>query len=250
MESFFEWMGTLKQEEIIRYAIVVVIVMVLIPYTDLLVKIWRKIIFREKLTIQKFGFRYYPYQEGEKDERNINFVLEGGKVQLYWEIKGALSVRIYPKVGQVNGNSAEVIVSKHMNEFRIEARSFFSKQIADIVIPAEAIKSLHTVHLSDTIVRTELQKVKATPFSEVHTLNTKITQSKINQFRFTSQMPETKHLEYKLKSSMEPHREYRDFIILKQACLKQHTFSTLKYNNVYPLKPFIWQFNKLKNNTL
>ena len=235
MEELFKWMASLTKAEAIGYAVLVCLTMLCIPYAALIFKICKKIVLWQKLDIGHFGYTFYPDNiERINNEKSVvlkhespEFVIEGSKIMLHWIVEGALWVKLYPGVGKVNGNAAELLIHRNRRHFTLEARGVFSKKQLHLEIPLDKIKLLNATELSAAKITTQVTLVKSFAFTESVILNNPFTES----------IPYTSKLTYHMPESLSTSKANTKKIIETQKIVKQYTFSTRKYNSINQLKP-------------
>ncbi len=237
MEFFFKWISTLSQAEQIGYASAVAFIMFFIPFSPVFFKACKKIVLWRKMSVSVFNYKSFSLIN-ELEKKEIDFVIEGGKVLLYWEVEGAICVKLYPKIGKVSGNSASVIVTKENRHFVLEARGIFSKKQLSLEIPLDKIKSLETKELSDAEVYTRVKNIKSFPYTESTTLNNQFTKSfSLNKPLTKLRMHFTSDLNYKLSDKLNYRKKQVKKDVEEQSLLKIYNFSTKKYNKINHQKP-------------
>ena len=246
MEQIFQWMASLTKAEAIGYASLVCFIMLFIPYASVVFKICKKIVLWKKLDVKHFGYSFYPDKIETIDKENSavlknefpDFVIEGSKIMLHWLIDGALWVKLYPVIGKVNGNAAEIIINRNRRHFTLEARGIFSKKTLQVEISLDKIKTLEVTELYDTKVITHVKKVKSFSFSDSSLSNKFFTKSEIKTNYLTKlPMHFTSGLNYVLPDNLTENKNKTKQRIETQAMLKKYSFSTKKYNSVYQFKP-------------
>jgi hypothetical protein len=255
MQKFYSWIGGLTNTEIIWFSILVCGFMLFIPLADTFFKLIKKLVFMKRMSVKFFSYQFYPIELTiEKDGKRVkelietpDFVIEGSKVLLYWEVEGALSTSLYPRYGKVKGNFSEVIVNRKFHEFQLIVKGLFSKETITISIPLDKIKTLETEIISDKTIYTEVPLIDSYGFTEGDQLNKSFTSdlnrwSNCNQnvvsnlsfvrlpFRFT------KELTYIDNGPFLSEKLNLKKLISENKIMKQYTFSTKKYNQVNNLK--------------
>jgi hypothetical protein len=246
MEQIFIWMASLTQSESIGYAILVCLILLFIPFSDIFFKLCRKIVLVQKLNIKHFGYTLHPDVVSQIDNAHSlilkqdhpDFVIEGSKIMLHWLVEGALWVKLYPGIGKVNGNAAEVLVNRSRRHFTLEARGLFSTKRIEIEIPLHKVKKLDVTELSDVEIQTQVKKVSSFAFSDSRLLCLNFTSHALRNHSFTKlQMHITSNLVYALPDGLVPNKARTQHMIESQKILKSYTFSTRKYNAVNHIKP-------------
>jgi hypothetical protein len=237
MEFFFKWIATLSQTEQIGYASAVLFIMFFIPFAPVFFKACKKIVLWKKMSVSVFNYKLNS-SSNDIEKNNIDFVIEGSKITLYWEIEGAISIKLYPKIGKVSVNAASVIVTKENRHFILEARGIFSKKQLSLEIPHDKIKSLETKELSDAEVYTRVKNIKSFPYTESKTLNNQFTKSfSLNKPLTKLRMHFTSDLNYKLSDKLNYRKHQVKKDVEEQSLLKIYNFSTKKYNKINHQKP-------------
>jgi len=257
MQKFFSWIAGLTNTEIIGFSILVCGFMLFIPLSETFFKLIKKLVFMKRMTVKSFSYQFYPIELiTEKDGKSIKefietpeFVIEGSKVLLYWEVEGALSIGLYPRYGKVKGNFSEVIVNRNFHEFQLISKGLFSKETISISIPLDKIKTLETKMISDSKIFSEVPFIESYSFTEGDHLNKKFSQdlnfcsifnknvvSNRSFVRLSNRF--TKDLTYIVNGNVLSEKLILNKQISENKILKKYTFSTNKYNQV----------NKLKNN--
>jgi hypothetical protein len=248
MEVFFNWASTLSQTELINYILVVIGIMLIIPYWNLLLLLFKKIIRLQSLSINSFEYQIKPKvlireENSEYIDLSYNkqdFILEGGKVILIWDIVGALHIKINQGIGKVKGNVAEVIVSKTRRSFILEAKGLFSKKQIELIIPEEKIKTLATEKVSQIVLKNKLKLDNSNNslFNFNKPINTKLIyqHNKLVQLQIQSILSQSKNQE------LTNLRRTLTSKIASQKISKFYNFSTNKYNLSHQLKPI--KFNE------
>jgi hypothetical protein len=251
MEMFFKWLSDLSNAEIVSYSVLICILMIFIPFAETFFKIGRKLVFMKRMSIKHFSYQFYPIEFViNEDDKSIlqvietpDFVIEGGKVLLHWEIDGALSVSLYPKYGKVKGNAAEVVVSRNYREFHLIAKGLLSRKKITISIPHEKIKKLETDAICNFKLFSEIALVDSHPFSEGVPHNHRFTENLLkikgfNQLVFTNHpfttMPHnfTHNLLYRNADVLSNKKKQLKERVELNKTMKIYTFSTKKYNQV------------------
>lgn len=246
MKQLFEWMSNLTNTQAIAYGVFVCLIMLLIPYLSIFFKIGKKIVLWQKLKVSHFGYTNCPSTLGTIRNKNTadltyeipEFIIEGSKIRLYWEVEGALWVKINPRIGKVKGNVAELILLRNNRSFTLEARGIFSKKQLFLKIPLEKIKVLNISEISDFQLTTRINYVKSFDFSNAVSLVKSFTKTisisflsnhlvKFITIKFNYQSPNDV-IEFKKKLNLR---------IESRTITKQHAFSTQKYNTINKLKP-------------
>jgi hypothetical protein len=246
MEQLFQWMASLTKAEALGYACLVCFIMLFIPFSELFFKICKKIVLWQKLKVSHFGYTFYPDTIEELDNEKAavlkhespDFVIEGSKIMLYWIVEGALWVKLYPGIGKVNGNAAELLIHRNRRHFTLEARGVFSKKQLQLEIPLDKIKLLDVTELSEAKIITQVNQVKSFAFSDSVLFNNYFTKSIPSNFLLSKlRMHYTSSLNYKIADNLVENKINTKQRIESQKVVKQYNFSTTKYNKVYQLKP-------------
>ena len=246
MEQLFQWMASLTNAEAIGYASLVCFIMLFIPFASVFFKICKKVVLWQKLDVKHFGYSFYPDKIETIDKENSavlknespDFVIEGSKIMLHWIAEGALWVKLYPGIGKVNGNAAELVAHRNRRHFTLEARGVFSKKQLQLEIPLDKIKLLDVTELSEAKITTQIKQVKSFAFSESVLLNNYFTKSMPSNFLLSKlRMHYTSNLNYKIADNLVENKVNTKQRIESQKLVKQYNFSTSKYNKVYQLKP-------------
>jgi hypothetical protein len=255
MEILFNWIGTLSQTEIVSYSILVCGLMLFIPIAQTFLKLIKKLVFMKRMSIKYFSHQFYPIELVlEKNGKNINkiietpdFVIEGSKVLLHWEVEGALSVSLYPKHGKIKGNMAEVIINRNNHTFVLVVKGLFSREKVSVSIPLDKIKTLVSESISTAKILSESPLMVDIGITQNETLNKTFTKTLSKETKYTKNVsanyPFIK-LPYYFASKLV-HREAEELfpfkVILRDKLernkiLKCYTFSTKKYNQINQFK--------------
>jgi hypothetical protein len=246
MVQLYQWMASLNKTEVIGYFSLVCFIMLFIPNALVFFKICKKIVLWQKLNVSHFGYTFYPDSIERSDTENAadfknespEFVIEASKIMLYWIVEGALWVKLYPGIGKINGNAAELVISRNRRHFTLEARGLFSKKKLQLEIPLDKIKTLDVTKLSDALITSQVNQVKSFAFSDSRALNIPFTKHVPTNIYFSKlRMHFTSNLSYTLPKSFFKEKSNTNHIIESQKMVKKYTFSTKKYNSVNQLKP-------------
>jgi hypothetical protein len=246
MEQLFQWMASLTKAEAIGYASLVCFIMLFIPYASVAFKICKKIVLWQKLKVSHFGYTFYLDTIEELDNENDavlkhespDFVIEGSKIMLHWIVEGALWVKIYPGIGKVNGNAAELLIHRNRRHFILEARGIFSKKQLQLEIPLNKIKLLDVTELSEAKLITQVKQVKSFAFSDSVLLNNLFTKYIPSNFLLSKlRMHYTSSLIYKTSDDLVESKLNIKHRIELQKMVKKYNFSTQKYNEINKIKP-------------
>lgn len=247
MEALINWMESLNPSEAIRYAILLAGIMIFIPLSDTISKLIKKLVSMKKMKIVQFGYSFSvkdleipdTSEDVVVNRNSADFVIEGGKALLFWKVEGALSVRVYPKIGKVSGNLAEVLVTRQNRSFTLEARGLFSRERMTLSIPESKIKTLETGEISKKKVQTEVTKVKSLPFTKRQISNRTMKAKQLfNRRVFLGSKSRGWSMNYQLPKRLIQLKINLSEFIQKSKILKTYSFSTKKYNSLIQVKPF------------
>jgi hypothetical protein len=245
MADFFTWISQMSRLEAFSYAILVALVMGIIPYSTFLYMAIQKIVLWKKMKVIHFGYSFYPnlVRSTSVIDSNFellpenNFILEGSPVILKWQIEGAIQVRLLPGIGKVKGNAAEVLVSRNRRHFSLEVKGLFSKQILQVEIPLDKIKTLETSDISEFKVETYVEKVTSYSITQ----SALFTNSLIRSLPVVKQLVNvslnaTRKLIIKRPLDIQKSSENANNIVSRQKLVKSYSFSTKKYNKYNQFK--------------
>lgn len=156
MIEFFKWITTLSSWEAWSLFGLLCIIMSIIPLYPLIKRIIIIKLNNEREEIKDFSWRFSPdklmtllddkgYYIKSGDN---NFLLNGSKIILNWNVTGAYRVDIEGLGKWIKGNTANVIVNKENKSFVIIAYTLKGKLTKKINIDPSLIKDLKTFNLS------------------------------------------------------------------------------------------------------
>lgn len=152
MFNFYQYLSTLSFWELFYIALPIVSLLILMPYFGHIFKVLRILIRFERLEILQFEIFYTPVYS-EKDSQlfgtSSDYFLSGTTATLYWRIKGASRVDLYPIGRNLKGNSANIIIENDNRDYTLTIYGLFGKKSSTISIPAESIKKIETEKISE-----------------------------------------------------------------------------------------------------
>ncbi len=245
MGAFYTWISQMTRLEAFSYVISIVLIMLVIPYASFFYKAIRKIVLWKKMKVIQFRYSFYPdLVKSTSDIDSIfellpenKFILEGSPVILYWQIDGAIQVSLFPGIGKVNGDIAEVIVSRNRRHFTLEVKGIFSKQILDLEIPLNKIKTLETSNITDFQVESQVENVASFPTTQCRLYTNSLIKTLPSSISFTNvPLNATRNLIIQRPLDILKSSETINYIVSKQNIVKSYSFSTKKYNTYNQFK--------------
>lgn len=159
MGTFFQWIATLSPPLVWSMFILLCLLLAVYPFNkqlktiiiNKLAKVTPEIVdFSWRMTSDHFLFYFQDNAYYITSKRN-DFLIEGGKILINWDVKGAYRIDI-ENIGQnLKGNSAWVTVSKEKHVFKLIAFTINGKLEKNIEIDQDLIKSLDTLNLSKDV---------------------------------------------------------------------------------------------------
>lgn len=144
--------------------------MALVPYLGTIGRFLKVIFKNEKAEILDFSWRiakdhfltrfkgksYYLSAQGK------NFVIEGGKIILNWNVKGAYRIDLLPIGQKMKGNTAFVIARKDNCDYVLIAHTLKGKLTKTLSIAPENFRQIQTFNISkeDTFKQKKFKNVK------------------------------------------------------------------------------------------
>jgi hypothetical protein len=240
MEHFFTWIAELTRRELLAFATIIALGMLMVPYASFLLKAVHKIILWKRMKVIHFGYAitrnddHLATSKHGDNQPDSDFILEGSAIFLQWKVEGAIQVRLLPGIGKVNGNAAKVLVTRTRRKFALEVRGLFRKQTVQLEIPLGKIKTLCVSEISELEVVTNHAGVQTFPYSE----------SKLHTKAHVKQLPNSALFKQKpLQATRRliqsyPQSENRLLKILndfstRKSLTKTYTFSTRKYQTYH-----------------
>jgi hypothetical protein len=236
MEYFLYWVSQLSKTQAIVLISAIVLFVVLLPYASVIVKAVKILIRRKKLEV--FYFNYFVSKEqiaysSEAEGFKLpepDFIMEGSPVILYWQVEGALQISIFPGLGKVKGNTAQVVVSRANRTFTIEAKGLSDIITLQVEIPQHKIKSLHTSEISNFEVNSQAGKITSFPITK-SSLQTQSLTGNLPHSEFHEKIPVhlSRQISYQRPPQLQKLNEEIRQMISKQSVVKSYTFTTKHY---------------------
>lgn len=248
MVNLFKWMSTLSLYEGLSYFILVILILLLIPYSKIISEFFKYLVFQRKLRIVYFDYSYSSKICIGKDrlgreiyisKNDSDFMIAGSKISFIWKVEGAYRVDLIPLGKNLSGNTANSLIDSSNLEYTLEVYGFFGKKmISTINIPAEKIRYLDTAPISSYqhLVRKSpllhhfrltKSKVQNVPLSKTDFHSNSVwshlnTAGSFDNVRFSD-------------SIIVPNasRKMLYHAIDRSTLLKKYTFSTSKYNALF-----------------
>ena len=247
MFSLFKWMSTLSIYEGISYFILLLIILLVIPYTSIISTFFKFLIYKHELKILFFEYSVTPEVLVGKDDlgREIyvdtsetDILIAGTKITFVWQVQGAYRVNLIPLKKNLSGNSANFLIVPLCLEFILEAYGFFGKKCSStILIPIEKI-----YHLDITSISSFHHLIRKNPIIDHAKLTTDLPLNKaLSKSSFTSKFDWDKlnllsifsKVNHSDKIIIPTTKKLKLYEALDSAKhLKKYTFSTAKYNTV------------------
>lgn len=236
MEYFLYWVSQLSKTQAIVLISAIVLFVVLLPYASVIFKACKILIRKKKLEVFYFNYfvskeqiAYAPEGDGFKLPEP-DFIMEGSPIILYWRVEGALQISIFPGLGKVKGNTAQVVVSRANRTFTLEAKGLSDKITLQIEIPQDKIKSLHTSEISNFEVNSKVGKVTSFPLTK-SSLQTQTLTRNLPHSEFHEKIPVhiTRQICFQRPPQLQKLNEDIRQMISKQSVVKSYTFTTKHY---------------------
>ena len=193
MIEIFQWFGSLGLVEGIFLFTGICVALALVPYYRLLLKLFRFWWKKEKGEIVAFeydvsvdhkltdanGYSFYllPEQQG--------FLLNGGKLLLTWNVRGAYRVDIDGVGKDLKGNGAWIIVDRRKTNFKLTIHTLKGKKSQMLQLPAGKIIDVKTTAYSD---QSDWNYLPSFRNLQTHSFNKGV----YNGFAFTGNYPNAK----------------------------------------------------------
>jgi hypothetical protein len=206
-----------------RLAFLVCLFLGSMPYWNLFRMIILKLVFWQRLHIIEVG--YSIADTHGSDENEFPFVMEGGKVRLYWKVRGALKQSLTPRFGRVKGSAADVIIDRDNRIFHLEFRGLFSKRFVRIEIPLSKIKEAELYSISSMKIQSKLSPEN---FPEIG-FNTRLMSSFRNCHPYKSFIKKSIHTA-QMSAVKGESKIRRTADVFAGKKLVDYSFSTSKYN--------------------
>jgi hypothetical protein len=153
MSDFFKWVASLPEEQAWALFVGICLVMALIPYGKKLKKRLGILFRSEKPKIVDFSWRHSPdhaiLNVGSKTyylhANGKAFIMEGGAIQLNWNVKGAYQIDILPVAKNVKGNGLTLTASVDQRAFTLVAHTWKGKITRTISFEADLFRTLNTL---------------------------------------------------------------------------------------------------------
>lgn len=163
MIKFYQFLANLSGFQVFFISTLLLSFMIVLPYSGIIFKVLRLMIFRENLEIINFEILQSPVfsiKDSIVAGAEPDSIISGSKALLVWKVKGASRLDIDPIGKNIKGNSAEVIITAENCVFTLTAHGLNGKLNSQISIPTDSIKILHTEKISEN---QELSKNKIYP---------------------------------------------------------------------------------------
>jgi len=156
MKEFFEWIYELTTAQAWILFGLICIVLSIIPYLNIIFRIFIIFFRNEPSEIIDFSWRLAPdhllIKKGEVSyyirSNESQYILEGGKIILNWHVKGAYRIDIIGLGKKLKGNNAYVIARKDNCNYKLVAYTVTGKLERFLIIDPSLIKNLGTFNLS------------------------------------------------------------------------------------------------------
>ena len=152
MIRFYQFISDLTIIQGVLFFTPVLLIMVLVPFYRIIFNVLRLTISGEKPEIINFEILFSPLiSEKEYILGGVepNQIVSGSQATLYWQVKGASRVDLFPVAKDLRGNSTSVLITENNRDFTLSVHGLSGTVSQTISIPAENIKSLETHKISD-----------------------------------------------------------------------------------------------------
>jgi hypothetical protein len=152
MIRFYQFISELTIIQGVLFFTPVLLLMVLMPFYRIIFNVIRLTISGEKPEIINFEILFSPLIS---EKENIlggvepNQIVSGSQATLYWQVKGASRVDLFPVAKDLRGNSTSVLITENNRDFTLSVHGLSGTVSQTLSIPAENIKSLETHKISD-----------------------------------------------------------------------------------------------------
>lgn len=246
MTGFYQWIGSLSMGEAISLFVLVALFMLAIPYVG---KFWRyvRILFEdEELEIVAFEHRIIPDVKVYEDQEETLYymtktspLVEGGKILLVWEVKGAGRIDISGIGKNLKGDTATIILHEKNRDFILTAYASFgfrkiSKKLSlepvqRIEVETAEISAMKPVYLErkeqGLLSKKAQELMKRKLLSKDRTINF----SGLSRFKNKGRVQEP-DMEMKEVSYKDGGISLKEIVPMDS--MKNYNFSLLKYNDV------------------
>ena len=247
MIEFFTWFGSLDPLAAWGIGLLLALILAIIPYFGL-IKTYLRIKFSNQTPeIVEFSWRLIPDQlVGKTFDSSLYFssqgatmLYEGMVILLTWKVIGAYSVDLEPLGTGLKGNSVYVVIKRGNNQFTLVANTPNGKLSKEIVIRADAIKTLKTFNLSkEKHFGQDYDKLETFPLSSSRYNGWKYSEMKFRQLpkllfsRFFYRESQKKVINAKLvyETAFKDEKEAIKVFIEGQPLIKTYRFKPGKYN--------------------
>jgi hypothetical protein len=169
----------------------VCIILALFPYSRWLKFVFRHLVHREPLVIERFDCHFGHYTNGiliHSNDQNViprRFILKESAFMLSWKVKGAWRVDLEPVGRDLRGDTVKIVLRPEVRKFTLMAYGLFGKSaIRTLELPDHLVYSLETHEFGSlNLACRPLREVTTTAFTNstvlnldfVHNIPTKIT---------------------------------------------------------------------------
>ncbi len=249
MIEFFTWLGSLDPWAAWGIGVLFALILALIPYFGLVQTYLRIKFANQTPEIVEFSWRLIPDQlVGKTFDSSLYFssqgatmLYEGMAILLTWKVIGAYSVDLDPLGKGLKGNSAYVVIKRGNNQFTLVANTPNGKLSQEIIIRADAIKTLKTFNLSkEKHFGQDDDKLDTFPLASSNYRGWKYSKMKWRQlpkllfsrffYKETRIKPSNANLVY--ESALHVEKQALKVFIEGQPLMKTYRFKPGKYNQV------------------
>jgi hypothetical protein len=187
------------------------------------------------------GKKYYLQSDGK------DFILEGGKVLLSWNVTGAYQIDLLPIAENVKGNAAFIVARKNANKITLVAHTSKGKLTKELIIDQSLFRELSTFNLSqelhfkqDSYINKSMQLSKASLMfgrysshknEALPTIATPRIYSKLKRYAL-----ENRHKRIEFESIFKAKKSKINRYIREQKVVQPYCFHPKKYNEALLLK--------------
>lgn len=208
MIQFFEWIATLNPNQAWGLFALICALMAFVPYAKVSFSFLRLLFSNQKPEINDFTWRvsedhYLLKSKGKRYYLNAskqNFILEGGKLLLNWQVTGAYRIDVLPIGKKLKGNTAVIAAKRSQNHFKLIAYTTKGRLEKELIINPELFRDLATVNLSrEDQFKQHSHVSKTIAYTDANILHGRYSSSKLgnlSKFRTHTLRSHTQRINY------------------------------------------------------
>lgn len=188
--AFFNWVASLPPQQAWGLFLILCIIMAFVPYAGVTFRYLSVLFQHEKPEILDFSWRLAEDQLLQKNQdksiylnaSNQGFILEGSKILINWNVKGAYRIDVLPIGKKLKGNTAIIAAHLVSNGFTLVAHTWKGKITQKLVINPALYRQLNTLNLSneDHFLQSNTQR-NTTAFSSANVLRGKYSSNRLSK---------------------------------------------------------------------